>query len=92
MIKMSKEQYEFEGTVYTLEEMADFTNRMLPSQYDQYHETIEGERYAFEMGAIAHDEHGNDYVVYWIFSDEKGSERELDDYDYVNGIDRIEYQ
>lgn len=79
---------EFEDKKYILTSQADHTNRLLPYQKN-YHEVEENEEFDFEMSAGAVDENGNEFIIYWIFSDIKGNEAELDSFDY-NNINRIE--
>jgi hypothetical protein len=79
--------YEYDGKVLHLTTQADFSNRLIG--YMDYHEAGMGEEYQFEMSALAKNDDGNEYKVYWIFWATKGSEKDLDEYDYDN-IDRIE--
>lgn len=71
---------EYNGKTITLDTDADFTSRLMP--YLPYHEAEEGDVYRFEMSAEGHDEGGNGCTVYWEFNTVKGSEQELDTYDY----------
>jgi hypothetical protein len=80
---------EFEGKEYILDGEADHTNRLIDNRQDNFVQVNEGEEFCFEMSAPAHDAEGNEYMIYWIFTDTKGSERELDSFDYDN-IDRVE--
>jgi hypothetical protein len=86
-------EVKFEEEKYILTSQAEHTNRLL--SYKDYHETDEGEEYNFEMSAnaVQIDEDCNiiadEYKIYWIFSDIKGSEKELDQFDYED-IDRVE--
>ena len=74
----------FEGRKYYLQDDADFTNRLLPGRVN-YHEISNGEEYDFEMSATVKDSEGNDYTMYWIFTNIKGEDgRELDSFDYDN--------
>jgi len=70
------------GKTYTLTSEADFTSRWLPGEYTNYVDATQGDEYDFEMSASAVDEDGNECTVYWIFSDTKGEEAELDTFDY----------
>ena len=79
---------DFKGKEITLTTDADFTNRVLDGRLN-YHEVEEGERFYFEMSADGMDDKGNKIIVYWIFNDIKGDQRDLDDFDYGD-IDRIE--
>jgi hypothetical protein len=76
-----------EGRVLHLTDQADFTSRLMG--YKPYHEASDGDEYQFEMSAPAKDDDGNSYVVYWIFWDVRGQEKDLDEFDYDN-IDRVE--
>lgn len=67
---------EYKGKKYILTDYAEPTSRLLPDY----------QRGCFEMFAPAVDEEGNEYVVYWIFTDDG---RALDKYDY-NDVDRVE--
>lgn len=78
---------EFEGKKYILTDQTDITNRLLPYPKN-FHEVAEGEEYDFEMTCPAIDEQGNEYTVYWVFSDTKGDEQDFDAYDYDN-VDRV---
>ncbi len=79
-----------DGKTYALTGEADYTNRLLPAGYTNYHEANEGEAYDFEMSAPAVDKAGNEYVAYWLFEGLKGEEDPaLDTYDY-DYADRIE--
>ena len=82
----------FEGKNYILDGEADFTSRLLPGGYVNYSEAGEDGKYDFEMSAPAHDEKGNQYIVYWIFESKfysNGEPFETDEYDYGN-VDRVE--
>jgi hypothetical protein len=81
-------QITFEGTTYNLTGEADFTNKCFPSM--NYSQVDDGEEYQFEMSCPCTDSEGNDYVMYWVFEDVKGSEKELDMFDYENGVSRVE--
>lgn len=85
---MNYGEVEFEGRQLKLTEQAELTSRLLDN-LTNYHEASEGEKYFFEMSAQAVGSNGNEYTVYWIFSDTKGSEAELDSHDY-DDYDRIE--
>ncbi|WP_124705059.1 hypothetical protein [Sulfuriferula multivorans] len=84
----------YNGINLTLTSDADYSNRLLPGGYVNYHEASAGEAYDFEMQATATDEAGNSYLVYWIYEGVKGDDdRPLDWYDYSSDeIDRIEVQ
>lgn len=73
----------FNGKIYTLATDADHTGRHLPSN-DNYSQVDEGESYNFEMSAEATNATGERYIVYWMMTDTKGDEAELDDLDYTN--------
>ena len=62
---------------YILTAQADFTGRADLEQYEDN---------SFELSALAVDGKGNEYIVYWIFVDDKEN---LDEYDY-NKVDRVE--
>jgi hypothetical protein len=79
----------FEGKEIELTSEAEYTNRLLNSAYTNYHEAEEGEEFSFEMSAQGIDEEGNEVVVYWIFEDVKGDQKELDEFDY-DEVDRVE--
>lgn len=79
---------EFEGKKYILTAQADFTGRLLPGAYVNLNEAEEGEDFDFEMSASAIDKDGVEFEVYWIFTDTKGQEKELDAFDYDNA-DRV---
>ena len=77
------------GKIYTLKNQADFTNRLLPGNFVNYHDAEEGEEFDFEMAADATSESGEDCTVYWIFSHTKGeSDSDWDSFDYTD-VDRI---
>jgi hypothetical protein len=79
-----------DGNTYQLTTDADYTNRLLPAAYVNYHEANDGESYDFEMSAYAEDAGGNHVIVYWLFEGLKGDDDpELDTYDYSTA-DRIE--
>lgn len=80
---------DFEGKTYNLKAQADFTNRVIPHIPNNFNDVENGEAFRFEMSAPAVDEEGNEYIVYWIFEDVKGDERELDSFDY-DDVDRVE--
>lgn len=84
--------YTHNGIKLTLTSDADYSNRLLPGCYTNYHEAKEGQEYDFEMMATAVDADGNKYEIYWIYSNVKGDDaNELDWYDYSQDeIDRIE--
>lgn len=67
----------YKGKTYTLTAQADFTGRADLGQYEDN---------SFELSASAVDGKGNEYIVYWIFVDDKEN---LDEYDY-NKVDRVE--
>lgn len=71
---------QYEGKIITLDTDATLTSRLMP--YLPYHDAEEGDTYHFEMRALGHDENDNDCTVYWEFEAVKGSEPELDTYDY----------
>ena len=79
----------FQNKKYTLTTNADFTNRLLPAPYANYHEAEDGENFDFEMTALATDDTGSGYNIFWIFTDTKGNQKELDCFRYDN-INRIE--
>ena len=80
---------EYMGKRYTLKNQADFTNRLLPGNFVNYHDAEEGEEFDFEMAADATSESGEDCTVYWIFSHTKGeSDSDWDSFDYTD-VDRI---
>ena len=77
----------FNNQSYTLTEMPVPSDRLL--SYDKNYVDVEiGEEFDFEMTAPAIDEAGKTYEVRWIFSDIKGSERALDEFDYSQ-IDQV---
>lgn len=67
----------YKGKTYTLTAQADFTGRVDLEQYEDN---------SFELSASAVDGKGKEYIVYWIFVDDKEN---LDEYDY-NKVDRVE--
>ena len=73
----------FKGNDYTLTTDADFTNGVL-NYPKNYNDVEEGEEFDFQMSAQAVDTKGNKCTVYWIFSDTKGDQKELDSFDYDN--------
>ena len=80
---------EYMGKIYTLKNQADFTNRLLPGNFVNYHEAETGEEFDFEMAADATSESGEDCTVYWIFSHTKGeSDSDWDSFDYTD-VDRV---
>ena len=80
---------EYMGKIYTLKNQADFTNRLLPGNFVNYHDAEEGEEFDFEMAADATSESGEDCTVYWIFSHTKGeSDSDWDSFDYTD-VDRV---
>jgi hypothetical protein len=83
-------QLTYNGKAYRLIEVADFTNRILPNTYKNYHEANVGETYSAEMSALAVTDEVNDGIcrIFWVFDFEKGNEPELDTLDY-NNVDRI---
>lgn len=80
------------GLSLTLTDDADFSNRLLPNGYTNFHEAADGEEYDFEMQTNAADSDGNAYRVYWIYTNIKGEDaKELDSYGYSQDeIDRVE--
>lgn len=81
---------EYMGKRYTLKNQADFTNRLLPGNFVNYHDAEEGEEFDFEMAADATSESGEDCTVYWIFSHTKGeSDSDWDSFDYSD-VDRVD--
>ncbi len=77
----------FNNQSYTLTEMPVPSDRLL--SYDKNYVDVEiGEEFDFEMTAPAIDAAGKTYEVRWIFSDIKGSERALDEFDYSQ-IDQV---
>lgn len=88
--KLEKEfgSVKFKGKKYILTMQADFTNRLLPYPKN-YNDVSDGEEYDFEMSAGAIDKDGNEFTVYWIFTDKKGENgKELDMFDY-DQVDRV---
>ncbi|MFW5437792.1 hypothetical protein [Paenibacillus apiarius] len=81
----------FEGKEFQLTGDADFTNRVLDGRFTNFHEASEGEEFEFEMSAPGVDAEGNEVTVYWIFSDIKNEQKELDEYDY-DSINRVVYK
>ena len=79
----------FEGRTYNLTGEADFTSRYFQSF--NYIDAEVGEEYQFEMSCHCTDGNGNDYIMYWIFEDVRGNEKELDCFDYENGVSRVEH-
>ncbi len=80
---------EYMGKRYTLKNQADFTNRLLPGNFVNYHDAERGEEFDFEMAADATSESGEDCTVYWIFSHTKGeSDSDWDSFDYTD-VDRV---
>lgn len=78
-----------DGKTYTLTGEADYTSRLLPSGYVNYHEANEGDAYDFEMSAPAADDEGTKYLIYWLFEGIKGdNDPELDTYDFTTA-DRV---
>jgi len=79
---------DFKGKTYQLTSDADFTQ----FQDFSFNEAEDGEEFEFEMAADARDDEGNQYKVYWVFTDIKGAQKELDsfDYDEASKIERIE--
>ena len=88
-MKMDYGTVTFKGKEYTLTDQAEFTNRQLEAPYTNYNEAEEGEEFDFEMSAGAIDEAGNEFIVYWTFSDVKGQQKELDEFEY-DIVDRVE--
>lgn len=84
--------YNHNGIKLTITDDADFSNRLLPGGYTNYHDASDGDKYDFEMQACAVDQDGNKYLVFWIYSNTKGeTANELDFYDYSQDeIDRVE--
>lgn len=79
--------FKFNGKNYKAIEQAQPTGRELDAV--NYNDAEEGEEYSFEMACRAKDEDGNTYMLYWVFTDIRGEERDYDDYDYDN-IESIE--
>lgn len=67
----------YKGKTYILTAQADFTGRADLEQYEDN---------SFELSASAVDIKGKEYIVYWVFVDDKEN---LDEYDY-NKVDRVE--
>ena len=85
---------EYEGKKYILLEEADFTNGVLPGNWN-YNDVEAGEEYQFQMKAEAADESGEKlYDVFWIFWEVKGDEKLPEDFDYdnVNHVEEIEIE
>jgi len=79
----------FDGREYALTDQADFTSRLLPGGYINYNDASDGDEYDFEMSASAIDKDGNEYMVYWMFTNIKGEDAaELDSFDY-DDVDRV---
>lgn len=76
----------FNDKEYILAEQAEITNRLL-SYPKNFNDVSEGEEFDFEMSARAYDREGFSYMIYWIFSDIKGNEKELDSFDYDDVAD-----
>lgn len=72
-----------DGTTYELTGQADFTTRLLPCAYINYHDADDGEMYDFEMSAPAQGADGTRYIVYWLFEGIKGDDEGLDSYDFT---------
>lgn len=81
----------FEGKEFMLTGETDFTNRLLDGSFTNFHEATDGEDFDFEMSAPGVDAEGNEVVVYWIFSDVKNEQKELDEHDYDN-VNRVIYK
>ena len=71
------------GEIYQVTDNADYSNRLLSNNFN-YHEVESGEEYSVEMQAPAIDKNNNEGIVYWIFWDIKGEEKELDTYNWDN--------
>lgn len=71
----------FEGNEYRLTSQADFTNRLF-NHMSNFNQVDDGEEFEFEMSARAIDNKGDKYTVYWRFTDVKGEQKELDEFDY----------
>lgn len=67
----------FEGKVYWLTAVADFSNRQFTGSWFDAQECDE---YTAEFSAKAVDAEGNEHWVYWQFDTVKGNERPLDGY------------
>lgn len=82
--------FEFEGKNYKAIEPAQPTGRELFNVVN-YNDAEEGEGYSFEMTCRAKDGDGNIYMLYWVFTDVRGEEKDYDDYDYdkVHSIEKI---
>lgn len=78
----------FNGNQYTLTDDVVLSSRLLPYPRN-YHEVDFGEEYDFEMIAKAVGQDGQKYMVSWIFTNIKGDECDLDNYDYQNVTDII---
>lgn len=76
------EKVEFEGKEYTLICQPEKTNSELTGSYKNYDEVKTGETYSFEMCAYAVDENNQEVCIHWIFSDVKGNEKDLSQFDY----------
>ncbi|MFA5300498.1 MAG: hypothetical protein WC389_20110 [Lutibacter sp.] len=77
----------FGNKEYKLISEADYSNRVLT--YQDFNSVEIGDNFDFEMVAKAIGEDGEEYNVFWIFTDTKGEEQELDCFDY-SIINRVE--
>ncbi len=78
----------FQGRKYALTEMAFLASSCLSSPLGSYHDVDDGEEYQFDMQAEVVDSDGALYRSQWIFTAVKGSEPDLDTYDF-SVADRI---
>ena len=81
--------FEFEGKNYIAIEDAQPTGRELDGV--NYNDAEEGEEYSFEMACRAKGEDGNMYMLYWVFTDVRGEEKDYDAYYYdeVNSVEEL---
>lgn len=77
----------FMGKTYTLTGNAEHTNRLLPTANNYNNPEAMG-GYWFEMSTPCVDDEGEKHTAYFEFWYEE--EKELDSYDYDDGLTRVE--
>lgn len=73
---------EFKGKEYTLICQPEKTNSELTGLYKNYDEVESGNEFNFEVCTYALDEDEREVCLHWIFTDVKGNEKDLSQFDY----------
>ena len=73
-------EFTIDGRTYIMQSDATISNSVQPHNFN-YNDVETGEEYELIMTAPA-TRFGKEYIIVWCFTDIKGSEAELDSYDY----------